>query len=75
MFLIKNKEGLRLKVIFFPATPPYVALFSDVVSDELATHFHTEKDAHDEVKFLIEENDEPAEKFEGYSVHTVLTEK
>ena len=57
-----------MKLMMFPATPPYTGYFGDVITTEMATKYESEQEAHDEVAWLISDQMEKPEKYEGYKV-------
>ena len=71
MYVVKNKDGLLMKVLVFPATPPCVAMFHENVVLELAEKFETKEEALATILDLIVYHDEHFSKFDGYSVEKI----
>lgn len=71
MYVVKNKDGHLMRVAIFPATPPYVAVFHEGITLELAERYETREDAVNDILDLIIYNDEPISKFQGYTIEEI----
>lgn len=71
MFVVKNKNGHMMRVAMLPATPPYVAIFHEEVTLELAEQYETKEEALIDIIDLLIYNDEPTYKFQGYTIEEI----